>query len=88
MVEVKIVTGLLTENPHSSTQGTVDQYRDAPQVNRVKLLFHVALTVATFSISSLMQSTASGGGRLSRAIETVKSLREKRCLGYYLQAME
>lgn len=49
MVKVKIVTSLLTENPHSSTQETVYQYRDEPQVNRVKLLVHVALTVATFS---------------------------------------
>lgn len=59
MIKVKIVTSLLTENTHSSTQETVYQYRDEPQVNRVKLLVHVALTVTTFSFHFIfMQSTA------------------------------
>lgn len=85
-VKVKIVTSLLTENTHSSTQETMYQYRDEPQVNRVKLLVHVALIVATFSFDFIFDKL--GGGRLSPAIETGRLPRKQRCLGYYLQVME
>lgn len=83
MVKVKIVTSLLTENTHSSTQETVyHQYRDEPQVNRVKLLVHVALTVATFSFNfifdaeySVWRWQALSGHRNRKITEEVKVLR-------------
>lgn len=82
MVKVKIVTSLLTENTHSSTQETVHQYRDEPQVNRVKLLVHVVLTVATFSFDfifyaeySIWRWQALSGHRNRKITEEAKVLR-------------
>ena len=81
-MKVKIVTSLLTENTHSSTQETMYQYRDEPQVNRVKLLVHVALTVATFSFNfifdteySVWRRQALSGHRNSKVPEEAKVLR-------------